>query len=265
MKTIFLLAALGLAAGVRAAPVPRAQALTRNVGDKLHIRECTLVRRGDWEDDDLSSEIATQLPDLELERAARRRAKQDIYKANRRAKQALLLQGEDAEATKIRKAKETAYRRDRRQKIAQDPALSERQKTKKSIYNKSHRLLAEAKSKQSARVKLRYQAEKAKRQALTEALVTGSPSTQLAASRLLAEVKAKQSARQKLRYQAKKAKRQALTEALVTGSPSTQLAASRILAEDKANISAANKRYQQAKKAKQQALNPCTQDFIHVK
>jgi hypothetical protein len=226
MKSIFLLFALGLVAGVRAAPVLRTQALTRNVGEKLDIRDCTLVTRGDSEHDDLSSEIATRLPHPDLNRASRPPAKLS-----------LLRQGEDPETAKSRKAKHAAYQRNRYKQRAQDPKLAERDKILKSIYRKSHR-----------------DRKAAERQTLTQALVTGSPSTQLAASRLLAEAKAKRAARDRRHYQAKKAKWQALTQVVVTGSPSMQLFASSLLAENKAKQSIKNKHYYQCKKAKQQAL-----------
>jgi hypothetical protein len=215
MKTVCLLFALGLAAGVRAAPVPRTQALTRNVGDKLYIRDCTLVRRGDWGDDGLAR---IRLPHPELERASRPRAR------------------EDPERTKILKAKRAAYQRDRLQRIAQDPALAERLKIKKATYDKCYRdrkaaalaeglvtgspseqlaasrRLAEARANKAV-TNMRYQETyRAERQALTEALVTGSPSTRLAAARFLAEARANRAVRNKRYYQqCKKAKQQALT------------------------------------------------------
>jgi len=77
---VFFFIALGLV-GVRAAPVPRIQALTQNVcDDKLAIIDCTLVRRGN--EDGVSSQVGESAVAADKAKA-KAKAKNDKKKTQR--------------------------------------------------------------------------------------------------------------------------------------------------------------------------------------
>jgi hypothetical protein len=114
---VFLFIALGLA-GVRAAPVPRIQALTQNVcDDKLAIHDCTLVRRG--KEDGVSSRVGESAVTAEVLDNTRqvRNEKVRIWRADFKVKDPEGYKAQQNKANQSRKlwrAKETEDQRMKR-------------------------------------------------------------------------------------------------------------------------------------------------------
>jgi hypothetical protein len=250
----FLLVGLGLAAGVRAAPVPRTPALARNFNDKLDIRHCALARRA--EDDDLPVSSQT-----EPQAAQHEGAPSDRYK-NRE-------DPNTAEARKTRKRKHAAYQRNRYQKFAiENPDKFKRQKEVAAAKAKTRKMALAAehpeefqrwKADKAAQTRARRIAIAAKHpeafKHLKEVHAVREKDRRTAAKlaiahdpKLVAEMKARKSVQNRSYRENKAAKQQAPTQAL----PSMQLATS-CLAEARAKKSIHN-RCHPSKKAKQQAL-----------
>jgi hypothetical protein len=147
---VFLFIALGLA-GVRAAPVPRIQALTQNVcDDKLTIRDCTLVRRG--KEDGVSSQVGESAVTAEvLDKAKQvRNETVRIWRTNSKAKNPERYKAQQNKANQSRKlwrAKETEDQRmkrlqsekNRRASIATHPTKGPEHRMKKAVSAKRWR------------------------------------------------------------------------------------------------------------------------------
>jgi hypothetical protein len=171
---ILLFVALGLAAGGRAALVPRTQALTRNVcDDKPDICDCALVRRVNSEDD-LSSQIRPQ--PAHTEKAKKRKSQADYKRSYRAAKLSI------PETAAAMRAKEADSRRRCRAAQRADPEKAAHMKLWRAAEYQRYRAAKEADPGKAAHIKIRqaaaYQRWKIKKTAQQQAATPAGPSTQ---------------------------------------------------------------------------------------